>query len=81
MAEDFPSFSTSKNAVPHIRRENWAILEKLQDFANSQSTFYSTQKNKILVPKNLTIDSSGLSRSKGRTLFKELIFELCLGVG
>ena len=55
MAEDFPSFSTSKNAVPQIRRENSAILEKLQDSANSQSTLYSTQKNKSLLPKNLTI--------------------------
>jgi hypothetical protein len=33
-----------KNAVPKIRRENWAILEKLQDSANFRETFYSTQK-------------------------------------
>ena len=44
MAEDFPIFSTSKNAVPQIGWENSAILEKIQDSANSQSTFYSTQK-------------------------------------
>jgi Tfp pilus assembly protein PilP len=55
MPKDFPSFSTLKNAVPQIRRKNWAILEKLQDSANFTETFYSTQKNKTFFPNNLTI--------------------------
>jgi hypothetical protein len=41
--------------IPKILRENWAILEKLQDSANSKPTFHSTQKNKSLFPENLTI--------------------------
>jgi hypothetical protein len=44
-----------KNAVPQIRKENWAILEQLQDLANSKPTFHSTQKSKSLFQKNLTI--------------------------
>ena len=33
-----------KNAVPEIRRQNWAILEKLQDSAKSKPKFFSTKK-------------------------------------
>ena len=43
--------------ILQIRRENWAILEKLQDSANSQPKFYSPQKKQKINPKksyNLT---------------------------
>ena len=44
MPKNFPSFSNQKNALPQILRENWAILEKLQNSANSKQTFHSSQK-------------------------------------
>ena len=48
-----------KNAVPEIRVENRAILEKLQDSANFRETFNSTERNKSLLPKNLTFYQRG----------------------
>ena len=41
----FPELLNPKK-TPKICKENWAILEKLQDSANSKPKFNSTQKNK-----------------------------------
>jgi hypothetical protein len=49
-----PEFLNPKK-IPEIFRENWAILGKLGDLANSKPAFYSTQKSKSLFPKNLPI--------------------------
>ena len=58
MPKDFPSFSTSKKSLK-FAGENLAILAISEKSANSQSKFYSSQKNKSILPKNLTICPKG----------------------
>jgi hypothetical protein len=44
---EFPEFLNPKK-IPQICGENWAILEKLRDSANSKPKFHSFQQSKSL---------------------------------
>ena len=54
---EFPEFLNPKE-IPQICRENWAILEKLRDSANSKPKFFFPKKQKPVPKKSYNFRGS-----------------------